>query len=167
MNSLFKYLAQALVLCAFVGFVGFFSAAPSYRHFPEDHALLRVSFTHGGDSKVECRKRTREELAALAPNMRRPMDCPRERVSLRLEIDLDDTPLFAATLPPTGLAGDGPSRVYERFVVPVGRHVVDLRLRDSRRSDGFDHIARKVMNFSAGESIAVDFRNDGGGFVLR
>ena len=161
-----RYVGQAAVLAAFVAVVGFFSSNPSFRHFPEGEALLKVSFSHGGDRKVECRRRTREELAELAANMRSALDCPRERVELRFEIDLDGVPLYQAELPPTGLAGDGPSRVYERFALPAGRHVLDLRLRDSRRSEGFDHVAREAVEFAAGQSVAVDFRG-GEGFIIR
>ena len=166
MNSVLRYVGQAAVLAAFVAVIGFFSGNPSFRHFPEREGLLKVSFTHGGDRKVECRKRTREELAELAANMRSAMDCPRERVELRFEIDLDGVPLYQALLPPTGLAGDGPSRIYERFALPAGRHVLDLRLRDSRRSEGFDHVARKTVELAAGQSVAVDFRG-GEGFIIR
>ena len=166
MTRVLRYLGQAAVLAAFVAVVGYFSGSPPFRHFPEGEALLKVSFTHGGDRKVECRKRTREELAELAANMRTTLDCPRERVELRFELDLDGVPLYQALLPPTGLAGDGPSRVYERFALPAGRHVLDLRLRDSRRSEGFDHVARKTVEFAAGQSVAVDFRG-GEGFLIR
>lgn len=166
MITVLRYAGQAAVLAAFVAVVGFFSGAPSYRHFPDDQALLKVSFTHGGARRVECRKRTREELAEMAANMRSTLDCPRERVGLRLEIDLDGVPLYQAQLPPTGLAGDGPSRVYERFALPAGRHVLDLRLRDSRRNEGFDHVARKVVGLAAGQSVAVDFRGSEG-FIIR
>ena len=166
MIRVLRYVGQAAVLAAFVAVVGFFSGAPSFRHFPEGHALLKVGFTHGGARKVECRKRTPEELAEMAANMRSTMDCPRERVGVRFEIDLDGVPLYQALLPPTGLAGDGPSRVYERFALPAGRHVLDLRLRDSRRSEGFDHVARRDVEFAAGQSIAVDFHGSEG-FIIR
>ena len=166
MTSALRYVGQAAVLVAFAGMVGFFSAAPSFRHFPEGQALLKVSFAHGGARRAECRKRTRRELAEMAANMRKEMDCPRGRVDLRLEIDLDGAPLYQATLPPTGLAGDGPSRVYERFVLPAGRHVLHLRLRDSRRNQGFDHVTQKVVAFAAGQSVAVDF-HVGEGFIVR
>ena len=167
MTRALRVMGQALVLLAFMVVVGFFSAAPPYRHMQQNQALLRVSFVHGGDRETECRKRTRKEVAEMAANMRKALDCPRRRVPLRFEIALDGALLHAATLPPTGLAGDGPSRIYERFVVPAGRHVLDLRLRDSRRFEGFDHSAQKVVELSPGATIAVGFRKNDGGFVLR
>ena len=149
MTSALRYVGQAAVLVAFVGVVGFFSSAPSFRHFPEGQALLKVSFAHGGARRAECRKRTRRELAEMAANMRTEMDCPRGRVDLRLKIDLDEAP-----------------RVYERFVLPAGRHVLHLRLRDSRRNQGFDHVTQKVVEFASGQSVAVDF-HVGEGFIVR
>jgi hypothetical protein len=84
-------------------------------------ALIKLSFAHGAQ-KEDCRPRTAEELAKLPPNMRRPMVCARERLPVAVELLLDGAPLYQAVLPPTGLAGDGPSRAYQRFAVPPGQH---------------------------------------------
>jgi hypothetical protein len=62
-------------------FIGYFATSPKYRQIPDDVALIKLSISHLGDR--ECRKRTPEELAKLPPNMRAPMDCPRERSDIR------------------------------------------------------------------------------------
>ena len=168
MRDVFRYATQAAIWIVFIVGIGYLSAAPTYRHFPEGEALLKLSFVHGGAHAVACRKRSREELLKLAPNMRRPNDCSRRRVDLRLEIELDGEPLFAATLPPTGLSGDGPSRIYRRFNVSSGAHVLILKLRDSRRDDGgFDYVTRTELDLVPGQSAAIDFRPNHGGFVVR
>ena len=43
-------------------------------------AQIRLSFVHGGDRAEPCRRRTREELEKLAPNMRKPLECSRRRL---------------------------------------------------------------------------------------
>lgn len=167
MRNLVRFFGQAAVWVLFIAGIGYLSAAPPYRHFEEGDALLKLSFVHGGDHQVACRKRTREELLKLAPNMRKQIDCPRRRVDLHLEIDLDGKRLFNAVLPPTGLSGDGPSQIYRRFAVPAGPHVLDLRLRDTRRTEGFDHVGRAKLVLKAGQSAAIDFRPRLGGIVVR
>ena len=146
--------------------IGYFSDRPAYTHFPPEMALIKLSFAHGA-KKEECRRRTSEELASLPPNMRRPLACSRERLPVTVELLLDGAPLYRAVLPPTGLAGDGPSRAYQRFPVPAGRHELVARLRDSDRSEGFDYERTAVLEFAPAQSLAIDFRAEMGGFVLR
>ncbi len=162
-----RYLAQGAVYAVVAALLGYFSAAPAYQHFPKDKAMIKLAFAHGGSRKGGCRRRTREELAKLPPNMRRPMDCPRRRVPVYVELELDGAPLYRASLPPTGLSGDGPSRVYERFTVSPGRHRLVMRLRDSERDRGFDYERVAEIELRPGQNLAVDFRADAGGFVLK
>lgn len=149
----------ALVLATAV-----FSARPVWQSLPENHALLRLSFTHSGVRN--CRDRTDEELAALPRNMRSTEICDRRRALVRVELDIDGGPVFAADLRPSGLAGSGPSRAYERFELPAGWHSVALRLRDDPAKPGFTHLAKFDFDAVPGESIAIDFDAAGGGFFL-
>ena len=70
-------------------FIGCLLLHPRYRHLAHDQALLKLSFTHAGQLVHECRRRTPEELAKLPPNMRAPLDCPRERSPVTVELALD------------------------------------------------------------------------------
>jgi hypothetical protein len=146
--------------------IGYFSDRPAHTHFPRDMALIKLSFAHGA-RKEDCRRRTAEELAKLPPNMRRPMVCSRERLPVTVVLLLDGKPLYQAVLPPTGLAGDGPSRVYQRFAVPPGRHELTARLRDTDRGEGFDYERTAKVELAPAQSLAIDFRAEMGGFVLR
>jgi hypothetical protein len=146
--------------------IGYLSDRPAYTHFPRDMALIKLSFAHGAQ-KEECRRRSAEELAKLAPNMRKPTACSRERLPVAVELLLDGEPLYQAILPPTGLAGDGPSRTYQRFAVPPGRHELSARLRDSDRAEGFDYERTAAVELAPGQSVAIDFRPEMGGFVFR
>jgi len=158
---------QALVYVAFAALIGYFASAPAYRYFAGEAAVLTVSFSHGAQRKGECRKLSREELLKLAPNMRKPVSCPRERLPVVVEIELDGKKLYEASLPPTGLAKDGPSHIYKKFEVPAGPHTLVARLRDSRRRDAFDYDASFDIDLAPAQNLVLDFRRDIGGFVLQ
>jgi len=159
-------LGQVAAYAAFAVFIGYFSFAPTYQHFDPNLALIKLSFSHAGARKVACRQRTAEELAALAPNMRRPMACSRERIDLLVELIVDDEILYRAALRPAGLARDGASAVYRRFPIAAGSHVVTVRLRDSVREQGFDHEHSGAVELTPGQNFVIDFKPALGGFVF-
>jgi hypothetical protein len=162
-----RYAGQAAIYLLFAVVIGYFADRPSYRHFPEGQALIKLSFSHGASPRVPCKKLTQAELNELAPNMRRATRCERERLPVEVEVDLDGQLLYRASVPPSGLAKDGPSRVYERFAVPAGRHELTARLRDTNRVEGFDYVRELEIDLNAGQSLAVDFRTETGGFLIR
>ncbi len=162
--SAVQILGQAVVYAAFMGILGYFATLPAYTYVDPGAAVITLSFGHAGERVSECRRLTPEEIAALPPNMRRPMDCPRARVSLLVELRLDGEMLHRASLPPSGLAGDGASSVYARFVVTPGRHRVTARLRDSRREKGFDYEMEEDVELAPGQYLIVNFRAGTGGF---
>ena len=129
-------------------------------------ALVKLSFSHPGQPKGECRRLTPEEIAALPANMRKPMDCPRERVSLYVELLVDGKLLFSGDLPPSGLAGDGTSTVYQKFPLMPGNHHLSVRLRDSNRAQGFDYEGESDVTLKAGQNFVIDFKKSLGGFVF-
>src|SRR3970040_1953239 len=98
LKNIFQYSGQALFYGLFVAFIGYFSVAPAYVHFPSNQALIKVSFSHAGQPLEECRARTAEELAKLPPNMRLPTQCGRERSSVTFELELDGQPIYRAEL---------------------------------------------------------------------
>ena len=166
MNQVVRYLGQGAFYAAIAVLLGYFANAPSYSRVPEGHALIKLSFAHGAVRKGECRRLTREELEKLAPNMRKPMVCPRERLPVTVEFDLDGETVYSDVLPPTGLSGDGPSRTYQRFVVPAGSYRLVARLRDTDRSEGFDYVKEADVDLAEGQSIAIDFNAVSGGFNI-
>ncbi|MBZ0124318.1 MAG: hypothetical protein K8F31_10580 [Roseovarius sp.] len=140
------------------------SAWPDWQSVPEDHGVLRLSFAHSGVRN--CRDRTEEELAALPRNMRNAQLCERRRAPVRIEMDIDGTTVYAADVSPTGLAGSGPSRMYERFELPAGDRRLTLRLQDDPSQSGYDYEAAFDISLAPGESIAVDFDAASGGFYI-
>ena len=159
--------AQFLLIVALFAAVAVFSDWPIYRQIPQGSAVVMLSFIHGADRKAECRRLTPEEIQKLPPNMRRIQECPRGRRPIYVELDLAGKTVFRASLPPTGIAGDGPSKVYERFVVPAGSYDIAVRMRDTPRLDGFDHERRARVALSADQLFVIDFRAESGEFILR
>jgi hypothetical protein len=155
-----RYIAQGLAYGLLAAFIGTFANYPAYTHFPADRALIKLSFSHGAQRKAECRRLSPEELARLAPNMRKPVQCERERLPVAVELTVDGATLYRASVPPSGLAGDGPARMYRRFAVAPGTHRVTMRLRDTARADGYDYERSETVELAAGQSFAIDFRND-------
>ncbi|HEY7581446.1 MAG TPA: hypothetical protein VH855_27945 [Acetobacteraceae bacterium] len=166
MRRAIRRLAQFACLAAIGALVGWFSVAPGYTHRPADLAEVKLSFTHGG-IRADCRRRTAEELARLPPQMRRPTECQRTRPTLHLVFRMDEATLLDALLPPSGLSGDGPSRIYRAFPVHAGAHRISLFLRDSDRDTGFDHTFERDIALEPGQNLVIDFSPTGGGFYLR
>jgi hypothetical protein len=166
MRNIVRYIGQAAVYIVIAIILGYFSVAPAYRHLPEEAAQVKISFAHGAKPKGGCRRLTSAEIADLAPNMRRPTSCPRERLPLLLEFELDGNKMFSESLPPTGLAGDGPSRFYRTFPVAAGRHHVIVRMRDSARTDGYDYEREAVVELGPRQIFVIGFKADTGDFVF-
>lgn len=140
------------------------SVWPVWNSLAPGTALVRLSFTHSGVRN--CRDRTAEELAALPRNMRNAQLCDRRRAPVRIEINVDEKLAFAADLPPSGLAGSGPSRVYQRIELPAGQHRLSIRMRDDPAVEGFTHQANFDIVLKPVQSLAVDFDPIRGGFFL-
>jgi hypothetical protein len=163
----FRYLGQAIVLAAVMALIGTFAASPAYQYFPEDRAQIKLSFRHGGARLENCRKLTPEEIARLPANKKRQEACSRERLPVTVLLLLDGQPIYEAILKPTGLAGGGASEVYEKFAVSPGPHVIEAKLRDSNRKEGFDFENRFAADLKPLQNLAIDFRAEQGGFQFR
>ncbi|MGE5241511.1 MAG: hypothetical protein ACM3NI_07680 [Bacteroidota bacterium] len=166
-KNVLRYFGQVLFYGMFVAVIGYFSTSPAYVHFPPGMALIKASFSHAGQPKEECHVRTAEELAKLPPNMRLPVQCGRERSPVRFELDLDGKPIYSAELPPSGLARDGMSSVYQRFPVVAGRHRLRARLQDSVRVPDFNYGNEADVTLAPGQVFVVEFDAVRGGFIFQ
>ncbi|MFZ5608868.1 MAG: hypothetical protein ACOY99_04570 [Pseudomonadota bacterium] len=156
----------ALATAMLVALAALFSAWPRHRTLAEGFGVVKLSFSHGGDRSASCRPLSQDELAGLAPNMRRKEICARARPPVVVELEVDGEMLLRAVLPPSGIAGDGPSRIYKRFVLPAGEHDVAVRLRDTPRAEGFDYSAARRITLAPAQNLVIDFRPVAGGFVF-
>lgn len=158
---------QALLYALFAATIGWFSYNPRYQHLAADQALLKLSFSHPGQLREECRRRSAEELAQLPPNMRQPLDCPRERSPVSVEMALDGEVLAREVVSPAGLSRDGPSTLYVRFAVPAGMHRLAVRISDSVREPGFAYLREEAVQLAPGRILVVDFDPGQGGILFR
>jgi hypothetical protein len=167
MTRLLRLAGQFAVILALFAGVAWLSDRPLYRQIPAGSGVMMLTFVHGADRRGECRRLSPEEIAKLPPNMRRVQDCPRVRRPIYVELDVDGRNVYRASLPPSGIAGDGPSRAYQRFVLPAGKYDVAVRMRDTARTDGFDHERRGTVDFAPSQMFVIDYRPDSGEFIFR
>jgi hypothetical protein len=167
MTVILKWAGQVAVYAGMALWLGYFANKPVYTHVDPDLALIKLSVIHTAQRKGECRRRTREELEALNPNMRKPLDCPRERLPTRLEVLLDGDSIYDETIQPAGLSRGSQTRVYQRLPAPPGEHELEVRMVDSNRTEGYDYTVSARIRLSSGKIFVIDFRADSGGFILR
>jgi hypothetical protein len=147
--------------------IAWLSANPSWQSMAEDHALVRISFTHGGDRSASCRDRTPEELAALPKNMRKAQICDRHRPPVTVELDVDGVAIVSRELAASGLSRTGPARVYQRVEVPAGEHTFTARMRDNPATEGFDYESTTQVTLVPGQSFVIEFNSEHGEFVFK
>lgn len=161
------WLGQGALYALFALVIGIFSGWPTYRHLAPDEALIKLSFTHHGKRISECRPMSAAELARLPPNMRAPMQCPRERVPVVVELDIDGKRMLRRSAPPSGLSRDGTSSVYQRLAVGAGEHRVSVRLKDSPGASAFDYSRDASVRLKPAQVLVIDFDAEKGGITLR
>ena len=161
-----RLVGQLLAYGGFAFVIAYFSASPAYQHSDPEKAQIKISFSHAGARKEECREISPAEMAKLPPNMRQAMDCPRRRIPVVVEVTLDGALLFQGEREPTGLWRDGPSTFYERFAVDAGTHTLSARLRDSARNDGFDYEKTADIVILPRQNFVIMFKTETGGFIF-
>jgi len=161
------WIGQILLYGLFAVVIGVFSHWPAYRHLAPDAALIKLSMVHAGKLLGECRERSAEELAQMPPNMRTPLDCPRERSALTVELDIDGEPAARVIAQPSGLSSDGASAVYRRLTVPAGERLITVRLRDDARSEEFTHTLERRFMLAPAQVLVIDFDADKGAITLQ
>ena len=167
MPNIAQFIGQAVVYGAIAAAVGYVSAFPVYHQVPPGLAQVKLALQHGGNRVEDCHKLTPEELAKLPSTERRPIVCSRERLPVLVQISIDGQSLYEQVLEPTGLSRDGVSRAYEKFLVPAGKHVIEAKLRDSKRTEGFDFDQKLATDLKPWQNLAIDFNAEQGGFLFR
>ena len=166
-ESRHRWIAQGLLYALFATCIGVFSQWPVYRPLPAGQALIKLSFSHHGKLVSACRQRSAEELAQLPANMRLAMDCQRERSPVRVEVDIDDQPLYRQLAQPSGWSKDGAATVYQRFELVAGAHRLAVRLNDDARVADFTYQRQETVTLAAGRVLVIDFNAQAGGITLQ
>jgi hypothetical protein len=167
MAKLYKVTLQVLAYVGLMVLVGYLSASPSYDYANVRKAAVKLSLSHAADRVEPCVRLTPEQVAELAPNMRRAERCERERLPLTVRLEIDGDLLAEIEAAPSGLWKDGPASVYERFEVQPGRHRITAKLRQSARPDGWDYAHSEDVTLVAGRYFTITFRAETGGFRFR
>lgn len=162
-----QWLGQAVLYGSFAVVLGVFSAWPGYRYNAPGMAQIKLSLSHPGERVEACHKRTREELAKLAPNMRAKMDCARERWPVAIELTLDGDVVFEGKSRAAGLHQDGSSSFYEKIRVPAGAHVLKVRLNDAGPESPFTYAFEREVNLVSGQNLVIGFSENSRGFFLK
>jgi ferredoxin/coenzyme F420-reducing hydrogenase delta subunit len=157
----------ATAYALFAAVVGWLSVWPTFQLIDRDQAMVSVSFSHAGQRVSECRKLSQEELNKLPPNMRKPDDCPRERLPVRVLLSSDGKPLYEAVMQPSGLWSDGESSVYRRLALAAGEQRLFIGMVDSRRDEGFDYSLEQEVELEPGQHLVVNFDSTQQKFVFR
>lgn len=166
MKAALRIAAQLALYVPLMAMIGIFSTEPRFAVVGPHEALLRLSLIHTAERKHPCRKRSAEELAKLAPNMRAALDCPRARADLLVELEIDGKVVLHRRIEPSGLQRDGNAVVYQRLPLPAGRHRIVARLRDRAAGD-FNYTGAQTVELAPGEVLVIDFSPSRGGFVFR
>lgn len=166
MANWFRYPLQGLNYVIFMALVGYFSVAPPYHHIEPGMAQVTLAFNHAGQPREPCRQLSAEELAKLPPNMRKPMDCPRQRSPVVVELLMDGERLLHAVANPPGLFEDGSVNVFRSVRLPEGKHHFLVRMNDNVRVEGYTHTAEQDAILEAGRLLVVEFGPETG-FTFR
>ena len=162
-----RWLGQALLYGAFAAFVGYCSTSPHYRLLADDEALLRLSLLHPGKPKGDCRTRSPEELAKMPPQMRTPLDCPRERSPVTVRVELDGRMVIDESFAPAGLRKDGASAGYRRLAISAGPHTLRVHMNDDARRGDFTYERSAQLDVKPGQIVLIDFNAAQGGLLIR
>src|ERR1035437_9920898 len=162
-----QYIGQGLFYALFMGVIGYFSTSPAYNHLPPDEALIKLSFSHAGQHIGACRERTPEELAKLPMYQRKVTTlCPRERVGVVVELEMDGKQLYNAILEPGGLSHSSISSIYRRIPVKAGIHTLKASLNDNG-GDHFNYVHEETLNLDPGRIMLIDFQDGTGGVIFK
>jgi len=156
-NKPVRYLLQAFNYSVFMGLIWYFATDPSIRILADDEAMITIAFAHAGELRDPCRKLSSEELAELAPNMRKLEECPRERSPVLIEVLVNEQRMYHETFDPPGLFRDGSIDVYYQGKIPAGDHHIEVRMDDSVRKEGFDHTLAQKLTIDPAQILLIDF----------
>jgi len=167
MSKFLRYPLQALNYAVFMLLVWYFSAAPAYHHLTPDQAVITVAFSHAGERLEACRKLSPQELAKLPPNMRAPMDCPRERSPVSVELLSDKQSLFKEVANPPGLYKDLGIDIYRSAKLPAGQHQLIVLMNDNQNVAGPNYRFEQTVLLKPAQHLVINFNSDTGRFIIQ
>lgn len=156
-NVVLRYVLQIFNYTIFMAIIWYFATSPSVRVIGDDESMVTVAFSHSGETLEECRLLSQEELLKLPPNMRKLDDCPRERSPIILEASLDGESIYSKTMLPPGIFKDGGVNIFFSNRVPAGKHSFKIKMDDSVRKQGFNHVFEQDINLAPAQILLVEY----------
>ena len=167
MRNAMRYFLQVMAYASFGVTVGYLSFWPQYQYASPETATVKLSLSHATERVEPCVQLTPQQIAELAPNMRRTQVCVRQRLPLLLQLEVDGQMALELLAKPTGLWEDGPASVYERFNLSAATHTITIRMRDSARVAGWDYTHTEDVVLEAGRYMTITFKAENGGFRIQ
>ncbi|MCO6411360.1 MAG: hypothetical protein J5I92_01325 [Thiogranum sp.] len=167
MPELLRYSLQALNYAVFMLLVWYFSVAPPYTHLSPDQAVITVAFAHAGERREACRELSAEELARLPPNMRAPMDCPRERSPVSVDLLVDGERVIDEVHTAPGLYNDLGVDIYRSAKVSAGEHRLVVHMNDNARVEGPTHVHEETVVLEPAQHLVINFNSDTREFFIK
>jgi hypothetical protein len=99
--------------------------------------------------------------------MRRPLDCPRERLPVRIRLEVDGSLLREEVIQPSGVARDGAATAYWTLRLPAGRHELRALVSDDAGNPGRALERVATLELKPGAVLTVDFDRERGGILVR
>ncbi len=153
--------AAAIVLAALLSAVTFVGSSLPYRTPHSPGPELVVSFSHSG-ALLETRKLSTEELAKRLPHMRAQVNVTRQRVPVRLRVQVDDKVVFDQSFQPKGLSKDGPSIALVRLAMTAGQYPVRVEMADTADADLWTKQWSETVRFETNRIRVVLFDTKAG-----
>ncbi|QKK01424.1 MAG: hypothetical protein HND55_01425 [Pseudomonadota bacterium] len=154
-------IGQIMTWAAIAALIGLLGQGLAYSPYDASQALIKFSLAHLSERLVPCRQLSEAERAELPPTRRVSEVCERGRAATVVELRLNDEIVLDRIIEPAGLSGDGRSYLFERFPVPAGRYLLELKLRDTPRESGFDLEHRVQLELNAGQAALIEVGDDG------
>lgn len=164
--SIRSILLQIVNYSVFMGLVWFFSFNPPYRQLAKDNAVVTLAFGHAAKRVSECNVLSQEELNKLAPNMRKPMDCPRERSPVTIELRLDGELAAREVIKSPGLYQDQSVDIYRNIKVPRGEHLLSVWMNDDVNAEGPTYQFEKSVSLQPAQRLVLSFDPKKNGFSV-
>ena len=103
----------------------------------------------------------------LPPNMRKPMDCSRERSPVIMELQMDDKVIYSHTAQPVGLYGDQGIDVYKNIRVSAGIYHLKAWVNDDVNVEGPIYEHEQDVDIQPEQHLVIQFESRLGGFSVK
>jgi len=150
-----------LSLCIVVLATAYFSDLPVYRVHDDGETELKLVIRHSGTLLEACRTLSSSELSQLAPNMRKPTICQREKSPLTIELTIDELPPYVVTIVPSGLHNDGVLALYKSFSLKHGPVRIRLRSKEDSHEQTFAQRFDQVIEADRSSIVVLELDDAG------